>query len=132
MPTMTSFRDSLYLGGGQSHIYRTRATCEELLGVPHVSDLANCGRIDLSELLRAIQLFSFGEFHCDDSGEDGYAPGPALAEGELACPPHSMDYNPQDWSISLDELLRVIQLYNAGAYVPCQNPDDSEDGFCIS
>jgi len=44
-----------------------------------------------------------------------------------ACAYHSSDYAPQDWAISITELLRVIQFYNAGAYHRC---DHGEDGFC--
>lgn len=55
-------------------------------------------------------------------GED-----PAL-EG---CAPHSSDYNPQDWTISLSELLRLIQFYNSGAYHACPDADPpTEDGYC--
>ncbi|MBI1320788.1 MAG: hypothetical protein GC168_17830 [Candidatus Hydrogenedens sp.] len=53
------------------------------------------------------------------------------AEGET-CVRHSADYNEPAWRITLPELLRMIQLYNAGAYHPC--PTDggrpTEDGFC--
>jgi len=44
-----------------------------------------------------------------------------------ACAPHSSDYAPQDWHISITELLRIIQFFNAGAYHRC---DHGEDGFC--
>jgi len=43
--------------------------------------------------------------------------------------PHASDYNPQNWIISLSELLRLIQFFNSGGYFPC--PDaGSEDGYC--
>jgi hypothetical protein len=35
----------------------------------------------------------------------------------------------QDWVISLNELLRLIQVYNLGGYVPC--PGETEDGVCL-
>ena len=41
--------------------------------------------------------------------------------------PHALDYNGQDWNISLSELLRCIQFFNAGGMQPCV---ESEDGFC--
>ena len=76
----------------------------------------------LSELLRAIQLYNVGEYHCDAAGEDGFAPG----AGDRTCAPHASDYSPQDWSVNLSELLRLIQLYNSGGY----HPDAAgEDGF---
>ena len=40
--------------------------------------------------------------------------------------PHHSDYNPQDWRISLSELLRLVQLYNSSGYHP---DPEQEDGF---
>jgi hypothetical protein len=78
--------------------------------------------INLSELLRVIQFYNVGSYHCDPAGEDRYEPG----AGDQDCIPHDADYNPQDWSITLSELLRMIQFYNVGAY----HVDLSgEDGF---
>ncbi len=82
-------------------------------------------QISLSELLRVIQFFNSGGYHCDAAGEDGYAPG----AGDRACAPHDSDYNPQDWNISLSELLRVIQFFNSGGYHACPG-ENTEDGFC--
>ena len=55
--------------------------------------------ISLSELLRVIQFYNSGGYHCDASGEDGYAPAPgdtrlprtqqrlrAAGYGKSACP----------------------------------------------
>jgi hypothetical protein len=86
------------------------------------------GYIDLSELLRMIQFFNSGGFHCAQAGDvsdEGYMPGPD--ETAWACVPHCGDYNPQDWEISLSELLRVIQFFNSDGYHLCVG---SEDGFC--
>ena len=91
---------------------------------PHSADQDGDGLISLTELLRVIQFFNFGAYHCDAQGEDGYAPGP----GDQSCQPHASDYNPSDWSISLSELLRVIQFFNSGGYHPC--PGVGEDGYC--
>lgn len=82
-------------------------------------------KISLNELLRVIQLFNSGGYHCDGTTEDGYAPG---IEGDNTCEPHSVDYNPQDWKFSLSELLRCIQFFNMGGYYPCP---EGEDGFCV-
>ena len=90
----------------------------------HKADTNMDNVIDLSELLRVIQFFNSGGYHCDAAGEDGYAPGSA---GDTSCAPHSADYNPVDWNIDLSELLRVIQLFNSGGYHPCA---EGEDGFC--
>lgn len=79
-------------------------------------------KIDLSELLRVIQLYTHTDYHCGTAGEeDGYG----LGKGDRSCIPHSADYSPGDWKITLSELLRVIQFYNMGYH-----PDaDGEDGF---
>lgn len=79
--------------------------------------------VELSELLRVIQFYNVGSYHCDGTTEDGYAPGP----GAQDCPPYDVDYQSQNWSISLSELLRPIQFYNAQGYYDCVT---SEDGFC--
>jgi len=98
----------------------------------HSADQNNDNLISLSELLRVIQFFNSGGYHCadpPDSAEDGYVPGPGA---DHACSPHDSDYNPQDWVISLSELLRVIQFYNAGGYHACPDAEPpTEDGFCV-
>ncbi len=92
----------------------------------HTADQNADYRISLSELLRGIQFYNSGGLHCEEGTEDGYAPGPP---GDTDCPPHASDYNPQDWRISLSELLRLIQFYNSGGYYWC--PDEgTEDGCC--
>jgi hypothetical protein len=88
-------------------------------------------RINLTELLRVIQFFNIRGYQCaaaPDATEDGYLAG--SGEGH-ACPPHSSDYNPQDWLIDLTELLRLIQFYNIGGYHACPVEEPpTEDGFC--
>ncbi|HPO15256.1 MAG TPA: SUMF1/EgtB/PvdO family nonheme iron enzyme [Candidatus Hydrogenedentes bacterium] len=88
----------------------------------HTADQDGDGKISLSELLRMIQFFNSGGYHCQAGTEDGFAPGP----GDYACMPHDSDYNPQDWQIDLSELLRVIQFFNSGGY-HCQA--GTEDGY---
>ena len=95
----------------------------------HSAD-GNCnGVLSLSELLRVIQIFNSDGYCCaasPEDTEDGFEPG----SGENhTCTPHSSDYNPQDWQIDLSELLRLIQLFNAGGYSYCPD-DNTEDGFC--
>ena len=85
--------------------------------------------ISLSELLRVIQLYNSGGVHCavpPSSTEDGFAPG---YDGDHTCTPYVADYNPQNWIVSLSELLRVIQFYNAAGYHACPGAN-TEDGFC--
>ncbi len=79
-------------------------------------------KISLSELLRAIQFYNNGSYHCDTGGEDRYG----LGQGDKICAAHDLDYSPRDWRIGLSELLRLIQLYNSSEY----HADSSgEDGF---
>ena len=85
--------------------------------------------VDFTEILRAIQLFNSGEYYCDESTEDGFAPG----TGDQVCTPHASDYNPPDGHISLSEILRLIQIYNAGGYTYCPAADPAtEDGYCLN
>lgn len=94
----------------------------------HTADQNGDNVIQLGELLRVIQFFNSGGFHCAipaSSTEDGYAPGPNLAQ--QACAPHASDYNPQNWEINLSELLRLIQFFNSGGYFTCA---EGEDGYC--
>jgi hypothetical protein len=87
--------------------------------------------LDLSELLRVIQFYNLDGYHCDETTPDGYAPGRDVTLEN--CQPHSADYNPgngdTEWVISLSEVLRVIQIFNAEGrqYHAC---DTGEDGFC--
>lgn len=90
----------------------------------HTTDRDADGKISLDELLRVIQFYNSFALHCDAAGEDGYAPGPGAQAG---CAAHAADYAPQDWVVSLDELVRVIQLYNSDGYFACVG---SEDGYC--
>jgi len=89
----------------------------------HAADTNKDDVIGISEMLRVVQFYNIGTLHCDNTTEDGYAPGPGSVDGR----PHSSDYINQDWEIGMDELLRLVQIYNVGAYDACEN---GEDGFC--
>ena len=92
---------------------------------PHSGDSNGNGEFDLSETLRVVQLFNARSFHCaPGNGEDNFDLGPGL----LDCERHACDYELPAFSISLSELLRMIQLYSFRFYESC--PFDSEDGFC--
>ena len=92
----------------------------------HSADPDSDNLIKLTELLRVIQFFNSETFHCEAGTEDGYAPG----IGDIAsCCPHDSDYSPQNWDISLTELLRIIQFFNSGGYHYCP-ADATEDTFC--
>jgi len=91
-------------------------------GEYHSADINKDWSISLDELLRVIQLYNVGEYHCSLEYADGYDAGGGLKD----CLPHKSDYAPADWKISLTEMLRLIQLYNAGGYRP---DDATEDGY---
>ena len=101
-------------------------------GIPvdryHTADQDQNYRINLVELLRVIQFYNLGDFHCaipPENTEDGYAPG----VGDTSCAPHDSDYAPRDWRIGLSELLRLIQFFTTGGYSYCPE-SGTEDGFC--
>ncbi|MBI1318469.1 MAG: hypothetical protein GC168_05885 [Candidatus Hydrogenedens sp.] len=110
----------------------TRANAERTACVPgerHSADTDGNNRLDLPELLRAIQLYNAGVFFCytgEGESEDGFV----LVGSDQSCARHSSDYNPGDFQISLSELLRAIQLYAQQEFGLC--PGVSEDGFCAS
>lgn len=91
----------------------------------HSADTDSNGRISLSELLRVIQIYNALGLHCSPGeSEDGYIPG--TDDTAEQCAPHDSDFNPQDWTIILGELLQLIQLYNADGYEACVEPE----AFC--
>jgi len=108
--------------------------------VLHSADyLAPFGNITLSELIRGIQFFNngvtakgqvtLGTYGCapeSSTTDDSYLPGSELRD----CEPHDLDFLPQDWRISLTEILRLIQFFNGpdGAYFYC--PGINSDDFC--
>lgn len=91
--------------------------------IPHKADLNGDWRVSLSELLRVIQIYNLGGYSCRADSEDGYWPEPG---GEQTCAPHDADYAPQDWQITLNEVLRIVQFFNSGGY---GRRSGSEDGF---
>ncbi|HOV32047.1 MAG TPA: SBBP repeat-containing protein [Candidatus Hydrogenedens sp.] len=98
-------------------------TTEGEIIIYHSADTNLDFSFSLGELLRVIQIFNYGGYHCDITGEDGFG----LGSGEQNCSRHSSDYLLPYWSITLPELLRIIQLFNMGGYAICP---DTEDGFC--
>lgn len=90
----------------------------------HSADTDGNERISLSELIRVIQFYNALGLHCvtnEGESEDGYLP--RTDESAESCLPHSSDFDPQDWVISLSELLQLIQLYNANGYESCEAPE---------
>jgi hypothetical protein len=120
----------------------------------HSADYKNIDfRFGLGELLRLIQFYNHQCYSCraenegaDDNPDDGLkgrcnmneCPEPpcptatdnptceACLNGNHDCIPHSGDYAPQNWKISVSELLRLIQFYNSNGY---HTNDDGENGF---
>ncbi len=81
----------------------------------HTTDSDHDWRISLSELTRAIEIYNYksgstrtGEYHIEFGTEDGYGAGPGSHSGYF----NSADTN-RDWKISLLELTRIVELYNA-------------------
>lgn len=84
--------------------------------------------ISLDELLRIIQFFNAGGYHCTrfpEDTDDGFDTG-LHTSLVVPCDFHSLDSN-ADHVFSLGELLRGVQLFNLGGYSLCE---DGEDGFC--
>lgn len=90
------------------------------------ADTDQNNKLSLGELLRLIQFYNTGGFHCDSSSEDSFAAG---SGGDTSCTAHTSDYAPFDWRITLGELLRAIQFYNSNGYHACAG-SGTEDGFC--
>ncbi len=139
---VTAYTDDIPLPG--TSYYRVcvgktqgEALCSESVRVVQKDDLPDTGKrhhradfnprdnkINLSELLRVIQIYNNGSYYCGDPDvEDGYELKTGTTE---TCEPHDSDYAPQDWRISLNEMLRMIQFYNAGGYSADLG---GEDGF---
>ena len=89
----------------------------------HSADQSHNWSIELGELLRVIQFFNSPGYHVAAGTEDGYAPGPGDVKADGF---HSSDYAPQDWQISLNELLRTVQFYNVRGF---QYSTAGEDGY---
>ena len=96
----------------------------------HSADISADGQIELSELLRVVQLYNNHGLYCDPEllSEDGYIPG--VDHDREDCNPHDSDYGPQDWRVNLTELLRVVQFFNSDGYHLCYE-SESEDGYCV-
>ena len=89
----------------------------------HSLDINQDNVFSLGELLRGVQFFNSGGYHCESGTEDGFAPG----AGDESCSPNSADYHGgSDWRLDLSELLRLVQLFNSCGY---EVSSGAEDGF---
>lgn len=93
----------------------------------HAMDADHNGSITLSETLRVVQLYNAPSISCGPSSEDGYQIGPV---GGFNCLRHSADYNAKAWKITLSEMLRIVQIFNVGAFNFCPG-SGTEDGYCL-
>ncbi len=109
----------------------------------HSADINQDRQLSLLELTRVIELYATrygtvrsGGYSLQVASEDGFAPAPDRPKSTPAMLAawHAADTN-RDGQLNLDELLRVIELYNqrvstatvrTGAYLP---RGDTEDGF---
>lgn len=113
--------------GGPEGLAEGEGEPEGIADYHHSADTNRDDRLSLGELLRGIQLYNAGRFHCDISTEDHYN----LGAGDEWCAFHDADFDPSDWQLNLSELLRLIQLYNTGAFYLCGNAEgQQDDGFC--
>jgi len=85
--------------------------------------------LQLTEVLRLIQLYNAGAYACAENAgatEDGFSL--TAPPSEPNCVLHSIDRDGNK-VVTLSELLRGIQLYNLGDYTWCPGTG-SEDDFC--
>ena len=112
-----------------------------LTGSLHTADTSEDGRLDLGELLRVIELYNTrfgtvrtGRYAVEEGTEDGFTVDTSGAEAVLLTRYHSADTS-LDGKLSLSELLRLIELYNArdgtvrtGAYRAAVGTEDGFEG----
>ena len=111
--TTKSLTGDLFVNAGNTAISTVPQT-SFTIGIPyHSADYGKNWKIDFNELLRIITLYQAGAYHIDAAAlPDGFATG---AGDTPATGHHSADYG-KNWKIDFNELLRVITLYQAGAY----------------
>ncbi|MBI1320996.1 MAG: CHRD domain-containing protein [Candidatus Hydrogenedens sp.] len=112
-------------GGGEGSSDETRAK-QALVGF-RSADTSDDGVLSFSEASSALG-FTQGEFNALDTNGDGELTTAELqAKAGADAPIHNADQN-ANGVISLSELLRLIQFYNASGY-RCAPNQESEDGF---
>jgi PKD repeat protein len=70
------------------------------------------GSIDGSEVNRILAYWRAGAYHCDETGQDGYAP----YDGDSSCERHCADYQEPYWALDGSETSRVLAYWRAGGY----------------
>jgi len=103
--------------------------CGESAYTLHSADLNGDLAFSLDEVLRVIELHAGSpshEYHVDAEGIDGYAPGAGSTDGS----PHTGDYfGGADWRITVEELVRVFDLFISTPNHAYLSEMASEDGF---
>jgi len=87
-------------------------------------------KINLSELLRVIELYNLKCYYYNENSDDGYSAGVDNQNTRIQHKFHDSDFPHEgiksDWKIDTYELMRIFQFYNAGYYKVDKN---GEDGF---
>ncbi len=86
-------------------------TCGPSTATVHSADVNEDYKFSLGEFLRVIEFYNATlthDYHLDSEGEDGYGIGFGPRDGD----PHSSDYyGGADWRLSLNEIVRIIDLF---------------------
>ena len=88
---------------------------DQVNGQPESADFNKDWVLSSNEINNFTRLYNYvsgsvrtGQYHCDSTTVDGYAPGPG---NTISCPSYSADLD-QSWSISLNEYNMVLAIYN--------------------
>ncbi|MFM1920426.1 MAG: hypothetical protein RLZZ303_2060 [Candidatus Hydrogenedentota bacterium] len=95
------------------------------------ADTSGDGRMDFTEFSARFGLSGDAFNALDLNGDQRLSIAELQRQLPEGKPVHNADQD-GDGSVALGELLRVIQLYNAGAYDCANDPDATEDGFEIA
>lgn len=85
-------------------------------------------RLTLQELLTQVPAFTLQLLQSADTNSDNELSVPELLEVSPRLVINSADSS-GDYLLSLSEILRVVQLYNAGGYACATSPGATEDGY---
>ena len=101
---------------------------EELLYTFASADADGNSLVTLAEILVQLPKFTQEDFDAADANDDGSLSVAELLELSSAQVILSADTS-GDYLLSLSELLRAVQIYNAGGYACAANPGATEDGY---
>lgn len=103
--------------------------CPATINVYHSTDTNYDNKFSLRELMRFFELYEGSdthEYHVQPGSEDGFAVGAGPREGY----PHTGDYvAAPDWTISIPEVVRMIDLFVSTPEHHYSYALDTEDGF---